>query len=299
MTGVAELGGVGVWSGQLRSDAPEVMDAARELDELGYSALWIPGGFGGDILDECGRVLDATERAVVATGILNLWMHEPQDVATGHAALTSAHPERFLLGIGVSHSRLVDRDEAGRYAKPLARTREFLDALDAQSPPVPHDQACLAALGPRMLELARERTAGAHPYFVPVEHTAFARGVLGDGPLLAPEQKVVLETDAAAAREIARAAMGIYLTLPNYTNNLHRFGITDDDLADGGSDRLVDAIVAWGDEAAIAQRVQAHLDAGADHVCVQVLTAGGAPGGGVPLDELRALAPALIELRRA
>src|SRR5215510_7006606 len=249
MTGVAELGGVGVWSGQLRSAAPEVMDAARELDDLGYSALWIPGGFGGEILGDCGRVLDATERAVVATGILNLWMHEPADVATGHAALTHAHPDRFLLGIGVSHSRLIDRDEAGRYTKPLARTREFLDALDAQSPPVPHDQACLAALGPRMLELARE---------------------------------------------IARAAMGIYLTLPNYTNNLHRFGITDDDLADGGSDRLVDAIVAWGDEATIARRVQAHLDAGADHVCVQVLTAGGAPGGGLPIDELRVLAPALV-----
>jgi len=197
----------------------------------------------------------------------------------------------------VSHSRLVDRDEPGRYTKPIDRTRAYLDALDATSPPVPRDERCLAALGPRMLELARDRTAGAHPYFVPVEHTAFARDALGDGPLLAPEQMVVLERDASAAREIARATMALYLQLPNYTNNLRRFGVTDDDLADGGSDRLVDAIVAWGDEQAIAQRVQAHLDAGADHVCVQVLAAGGR-GREVPSAELRALAPALVGLRR-
>ena len=156
--------------------------AAVELEALGYSALWVPGGVGGDIFGDCTALLEATESVAVATGILNIWMHEPADVAIGHAALTAAHPGRFLLGLGVSHSLLVDQAEPGRYAKPLAVTKAYLDALDAATPPVPVAERALAALGPRMLELSRDRTRGAHPYLANPDHTAVARGVLGTGP---------------------------------------------------------------------------------------------------------------------
>lgn len=288
-----DLHGTGVWSGGLRfGDRHAARDAAAELDALGYTAIWIPGGVGGDVFGDSAALLEATERAVVATGILNLWMHEVADVATGHAALTAAHPGRFLLGVGVSHSALVDRAEPGRYHHPIAVTRAFLDQLDAATPPVPVAEMALAALGPKMLELARDRTRGAHPYLANPDHTRFARDILGDGPLLMPEQPVVLETDPSVAREVARAHFTVYLTLPNYVNNLKRIGFTDDDVSGGGSDRLVDGIVAWGDEAAIARRVQEHFDAGADHVCIQVLTPRGMQS--LPLDQWRALAPALV-----
>jgi probable F420-dependent oxidoreductase len=288
-----ELSGTGVWSGALRyGDRGDINDAAAELEGLGYAAIWVPGGAGGDIFGDCSALLEATERATVATGILNIWMHEAQDVAEGHAALTAAHPGRFLLGLGVSHSALVDREDEGRYRKPMAVTKAYLDALDAATPPVPVEERALAALGPRMLELSRDRTRGAHPYLANPDHTRIAREVLGDGPLLMPEQPVVLETDPATARELARGHFTIYLTLPNYVNNLRRLGFTDDDFADGGSDRLVDGIVAWGDEAAIAQRVQEHFDAGADHVCIQVITPRGFQT--LPREQWRALAPALV-----
>ena len=174
----------------------------------------------------------------------------------------------------------------------MAVTKAYLDALDAATPPVPVEERALAALGPRMLELSRDRTRGAHPYLANPEHTRIARDVLGDGPLLMPEQPVVLETDPATARELARGHFTIYLTLPNYLNNLRRLGFTDDDFADGGSDRLIDGIVAWGDEAAIARRVQEHFDAGADHVCIQVITPRGFQA--LPREQWRALAPALV-----
>lgn len=288
-----ELHGTGVWSGALRyGDRAEALDAAAELEGLGYSALWVPGGVGGDVFGDCGSLLDATESVPVATGILNLWMHEPAEVASGHATLTAAHPGRFLLGIGVSHSALVDRDEAGRYQRPISVTTSYLDALDAADPPVPVAERALAALGPKMLELARDRTRGAHPYLANPDHTRMAREILGDGPLLLPEQPVVLETDPMTARDLARAHFTIYLTLPNYVNNLKRIGFTDDDVSNGGSDRLVDGVVAWGDESTIARRVQEHFDAGADHVCVQVVTPRGIQN--LPLDQWRALAPALV-----
>ncbi|MFI5046345.1 MAG: LLM class F420-dependent oxidoreductase [Acidimicrobiia bacterium] len=287
-----ELRGVGVWSGRLRyGDAAEISESAAELERLGYSALWVPGGVGGDVFNECRRLLEATERVPVATGVLNLWMHDPADVAADHHALTADHPGRFLLGIGVSHSQLVDRDGPPRYAKPLRVMNEFLDALDAAPTPVPRDERVLAALGPKMLELARDRAAGAHPYLATPDHSKVARDVLGPDAMLLPEQPVVLETDPVKARDAARAHIAIYLGLPNYVNNLRRLGFGDDDFADGGSDRLLDGIVVWGDEAAVARRVQAHLDAGADHVCVQVLSPG------IPRDEWRALAPALVGLR--
>ncbi|MGH9274813.1 MAG: TIGR03620 family F420-dependent LLM class oxidoreductase, partial [Acidimicrobiales bacterium] len=221
---------------------------------------------------------------------LNLWMHDAEEAASQHARLTKSHGRRFLMGIGVSHAPLIDLAEAGRYAKPLAHMRAFLDGLDAAADPVAVEDRVLAALGPKMLELAGERTAGTHPYLVTPEHTAVAREALGAGKLVAPEQAVVLEAEPTAARAIARSHLAGYLGLPNYTNNWKRFGFTDDDIAAGGSDRLVDAFVAWGGEDAIVERVQAHRDAGADHVCVQVLTAN---LWELPLAEWRALAPAL------
>ena len=289
-----QLGRTGVWSGQLRygGDPGERRDAAAELETLGYSALWVPGGIGGEIFDDCRALLEATGRVPVATGILNLWMHTPEETAEGHAGLTRDFPDRFLLGIGISHGPLIDSIEAGRYERPIDKTRAFLDALDAADPPVPVGERALAALGPRMLELARDRTAGAHPYLVVPEHTRRAREVLGPDRVLAPEQHVFLGTDAAEARAAARHSLQIYLGLPNYTNNWIRSGFTPDDLADGGSDRLCDALVVWGDEATIAGRVREHHDAGADHVCIQVVTSPDA-GPGMPMDALRALAPAL------
>jgi probable F420-dependent oxidoreductase len=288
-----DLRGTGVWSGGLRfGDRAAARDAAAELESLGFEAIWVPGGVGGDVFGDCTALLEATQRVAVATGILNLWMHTAAEVATGHADLTAAFPERFLLGIGVSHSALVDRDEPGRYQRPIAVTRAYLDELDAASPPVPANERALAALGPKMLELARDRTRGAHPYLANPQHTRYAREVLGAGPLLMPEQPVVLERDPETARELARQHFTIYLTLPNYVNNLKRIGFTDDDVRDGGSDRLVDGIVAWGDEAAIARRVREHFDAGADHVCVQVVTPRSAQQ--LPLEQWRALAPALV-----
>jgi probable F420-dependent oxidoreductase len=291
-----ELNGIGIWSGELRyGDDGEKRDAAAELEQLGYTALWIPD-VGGDVFGALRDLLDATTTIIAATGILNLWMHTAADVGQGLAALDADHPGRTLLGIGVSHSLLIDQSHPGAYAKPLTVTRNYLDELDAASPTVPVDRRVLAALGPKMLDLARDRAAGAHPYLVTPEHTQTAREVLGDGPLLLPEQHVVLETDPTRARALAREGLTVYLQLPNYVNNWRRLGFTEDDFADGGSDRLVDHVVVWGDEATIAARVQAHFDAGADHVCVQAYT--GTERTDLPRAEWRALAPALVGLTR-
>jgi probable F420-dependent oxidoreductase len=264
--------GVGIWSSQLRyGNADEVGDAAAELEELGFTALWIPD-VGGPVLDAVEHLLTSTKRAVIATGILNLWMHEPADVASRYAALTNTHGERFLLGIGCSHAPLIDSKEPGRYRKPLAATRSFLDALDAADQPVPVENRVLAALGPKMLELSATRARGAHPYLVTPDHTRQARQTLGSGPLLLPEQSVLLSNDRDEARTVGTDWLRAYLALPNYANNLLRSGFTEDDLSTV-SDRLFDAIIAWGDEDAIARRVDEHKQAGADHVCIQVLTA--------------------------
>jgi probable F420-dependent oxidoreductase len=287
---MASLTGTGIWAAPLRYGDPTAAgEAAAELEGLGYSALWLPD-VGGDLFSSVENLLQATSSVTIATGILNLWMHEPAEAAAQHARLTEAHGRRFLMGIGVSHQPFIDLSEAGRYTKPLARMREFLDGLDSAPTPVPVDERVLAALGPKMLELAGERTAGTHPYLVTPEHTAVAREALGPDRLVLPEQAVVLEKEPEAARTIARAHLATYLGLPNYTNNWKRIGFTDDDLEAGGSDRLVDAFVAWGDERVIVERVQAHRDAGADHVCIQVLTS---EPWAFPLVEWRALAPAL------
>lgn len=238
------------------------------------------------------NLLQATTSMTIATGILNLWMHTPEETAAEHARLTAEHGDRFLVGIGVSHSLLIDRAEAGRYSKPLMRMREFLDGLDAAPTPLAPDDRVLAALGPKMLELAGTRTTGTHPYLVTPEHTAVAREALGPDKLIAVEQAVVLEGDPTIARTVARQHLSGYALLPNYTNNWKRIGFTDDDLASGLSDRLVDAFVAWGDDTAVAKRVQEHRDAGADHVCIQALSADPV---GHPIDQWRLLAPALIQ----
>jgi probable F420-dependent oxidoreductase len=286
---MAELRGVGLWSPGLRDGDPgEVREAVAELETLGYTALWMPGGAGGPILERAQALVDATATITIATGILNIWAHTPEDAATAHAGIGLKAHGRFLLGLGVSHAPMVDREQPGRYRKPLSKMRAYLDELDAQPAPVPPSERVLAALGPKMLDLARERAAGAHPYFVPVAHTRFARERLGPGPLLAPEQGVVLETDPARARAAAREHVARYLQLPNYTNNLLRHGLTEADLADGGSDRLLEAIVVMGDVDAVGERVRAHREAGADHVCLQVLG-----DGALPLAAWRRLAEGL------
>lgn len=219
-----------------------------------------------------------------------IWHSTPPQTTSAVADLDRAFPGRFLLGLGASHAPRVE-GEGRRYVRPYSRMVSYLDGLDAERPPIPQDRRVLAALGPRMLRLAADRSAGAHPYFVPVEHTALARESLGRGPLLAPEQAVVLEADPDAARAIARRHMAGYLRLPNYTDNLGRLGWDEDDLADGGSDRLVDAIVAWGGVEQIRSRLCAHREAGADTVCVQVLTA---EPEQFPRAQFRELAPALL-----
>ncbi len=214
-----DLTGVGIWSSQLHyGDPAESAEAAAELAELGFTALWIPD-VSGSVLDAVRRLLAATERTVIATGILNLWMHSAGDVAESLATLTEEHGDRFLLGIGVSHAPLIDAKEPGRYRKPLAATASFLDGLDEAQRPVPVDRRVLAALGPKMLELSAERGRGAHPYLVSLDHTAFARSVRGEGPLLLPERGVVLTDDADEARRIGRDFLRGYLGLPNYANN--------------------------------------------------------------------------------
>jgi probable F420-dependent oxidoreductase, MSMEG_4141 family len=291
-----DLGRVGIWTFQLDAQpAARAQELAAEIEALGYGALWVPETAGRDSLVNASLLLGGTTTLSVATGIAGIYARDPLAMACGHKTLTEAYPDRFVLGLGVSHAPAVEGLRGHTYGPPLTAMREYLDAMDAAPylaiAPTTEPVRVLAALGPKMLELARDRAAGAHPYFVPVEHTAFAREHLGPDALLAPEQKVVLETDPEKARFIARRAMKGYLTLPNYVNNLRRLGWGDDDFADGASDKLVDAIVVWGDEAAIKTRIDEHHAAGANHVCIQVLPE---DFFGVPLEAWRRLAPALL-----
>jgi probable F420-dependent oxidoreductase len=286
---MTDITGTGIWSAGLRyGDPAEAAETAAELEELGYSALWIPD-IGGDVFGAVERLLAATTTATIATGILNLWMHSAEETAAAHARLTAAEGDRFLVGIGVSHAALIDAGEAGRYQRPLAAMASFLDGLDTAVPPLSPSTRVLAALGPKMLELARTRAAGAHPYNVTPDHTARAREALGSSALVLPEQAVALTTDPDLGRSLGREHLAHYFGLPNYTNNLRRLGFGDEDFAAGGSHRLIDALVAWGDEEAIAARVRQHRAAGADHVCIQVLSEDGL----FPRPAWRALAPAL------
>jgi probable F420-dependent oxidoreductase len=291
-----DVGRVGIWTGQLDlQPAARAREVAAEIEELGYGALWVPEAVGREALSHAGALLAGTERLVVATGVATIFGRAPRIAAAAQRLLADDSGGRFLLGLGVSHAPMVEGLMRQSWDRPLTRMREYLDAMDeaftVSPPPAEDPPRVLAALGPRMLALAAERAWGAHTYFVPVEHTAAARADMGDGPQLLVEQAAVPTTDADLGRIVARKHMAMYLTLPNYTNNLRRLGWGDDDLSDGGSDALVDALVAIGDAEAVAARVAAHHEAGADHVCVQVLdndvTA-------LPLDQWRDLAPALV-----
>jgi probable F420-dependent oxidoreductase len=259
--GVARaLGEIGVWARGAQA-SPE---RAAALEKLGYGAFWIGGSPPADLLLP-EQILDATSEIVVATGIVNIWASPAAEVARSYHRIAEQYPGRFLLGIGVGHPESTGE----RYARPYEALVQYLDVLDDAG--VPRDDVVLAALGPRVMRLAGERAAGAHPYLTTPEHSREAREVLGAGPLLAPEQHVVVESDAERARKVARRAVASYLELSNYRANFRRFGFTDEDLADGGTDELIDALVAHGDATAIAARVRRHLDVGADHVCLQLL----------------------------
>lgn len=289
---------IGIWTAALDNvPAARAQELAVELEELGYGAVWLPEVAGRDVFVHLTMLLTCTARLVGATGIASIYGRDAVAMTGAVKGLTEAFPERVVLTLGVSHHTLVNGVRGHEYRKPLAMMASYLDQMDA-SPytafrPTTPVRRTIAALGPRMLELAAARTDGAHPYLVPPEHTALARGALGPGALLCPEQAVLLETDPERARAIGRAHTATYVGLPNYANNLKRLGFSDSDLADGGSDRLVDAIVAWGTVDDVAARVQAHLDAGADHVSIQALHP---DRRGVPDDTWRELAPALREL---
>ena len=294
-----ELGPIGIWTAQFDyHPAGKVREAAGELDQLGFGAIWFPESLGRESLTNAGLLLSATSRIVVATGIANIYARDPVTTAAGQNTLAEAYPGRFLLGLGVSHIPLVEQLRGHTYGKPIASMQAYLDGMDrapyrAAAPNIKPSRV-LAALGPQMLRLAAERADGAHSYFVPPEHTARAREILGSDRVLAVEQAVVFESDATKAREIARAHTSRYLALPNYVNNLRRLGFDDADITNSGSDRLVDAIVAWGDLAAVSDRIRAHHSAGASHVCVQVLTA---DPQALPDREWRELAAALLAKR--
>jgi probable F420-dependent oxidoreductase len=283
---VTSLGRIGIWSGELRYGDPAAQAAAAaELESLGFGALWIPGAMGGDVLARASALLDATQRCAVATGIINIWRNDAREVGAWWRSQGSARQARVMLGLGVSHGPAISE-----YQRPLEAMSRYLDALDAEGVPV--ERRCIAALGPKMLDLARERSAGSHPYLATAAHTAEARRRLGPGRLLAPEQGVILETDPHKAREIARAGLALYLTLPNYVNNWRRLGFTEADVR-GPSERLLDALFAWGPIESIRARLEAHRAAGADHVCVQVVRGASRADPSLPLREWRALAAAL------
>ncbi|MFQ5518166.1 MAG: TIGR03620 family F420-dependent LLM class oxidoreductase [Acidimicrobiia bacterium] len=292
-----ELGRVGIWSGELGlMPAVEMGRTVAIIEELGYRTIWYPESVTKEAFSQAATILAAGDRIIAASGIANIWARDATAMINGARTLGEAYPDRFMLGIGVSHAPTV-ADRGADYRRPLDAMRSYLDAMaaaryhgpqPAEEPPV-----MLAALGPRMLRLAAERTRGAHPYFVPVEHTAEARRVMGPDALLAPEQAVVLMSEAEEARAVARKHTSAYLARDNYRNNLLRLGWGEADLSEGASDAAVDAVVAWGDSEAIRDRVAAHLAAGADHVSVQVLTD---ETGGYPIAELRELTPALAEL---
>jgi probable F420-dependent oxidoreductase len=289
-----ELGRLGVWCWLDAYSAGETAEIAQRVEALGYAALWLPEAVGRDPFALISFLAPRTSRLVFATGIANIYARDPMTMNTLRKTLGELTGGRFVLGIGVSHGHLVAGVRGHVYSsKPVATMSEYLDRMAKglymapsarEEPPI-----VLAALRAKMLGLSREKARGAHPYFVPPEHTARAREILGQGPWLCPEQMVLLETDAAKARSVARTAMKVYAGLPNYRNNLKWLGYTDADFENGCSDRLVDAIVAWGDEKALRARIQSHFDAGADHVCIQPLRADGKPG--IDLGALERLAP--------
>jgi probable F420-dependent oxidoreductase len=296
VTALPPLGRVGVWSSAFAlAPAAAMRAAAAEMEALGFGALWFPEGFGTkESLSTAALVLSATRRVTVCTGISNIWVRDPVAAATAARSLMEAFPDRFLLGLGVSHRQQVDL-RGHRYDKPVAHMRSYLAGLDVApyhpDPELSRIPRVLAALRPPMIELARECADGMLSYLVTPGHTASARGLLGRGPLLCAEQAILLCTDPVEARRIARERTSWYFDLGNYPPSLRAQGFTDADLAGGGSDRIIDALIAWGAADAIARRVREHLSAGADHVCIQPLPAGDDP---FALASLRELAQALL-----
>ena len=297
--GSIDLGRIGIWTGMLDAlPSAQGVEFVAEAEELGYGAFWIPEAVGRDPFVAAARLLEGTSTIKIATGIANIYARDPMTMANTLRTIDEAHPGRFLLGLGVSHHHLVEYIRKHDYSKPLSYMREYLERMGKARfmahGPQELPEIVLAALGPKMLELSATATAGAHPYFVPPEHTAVARDTMGPDAALYPEQMAILDTNADSARALARKNMAIYLGLPNYANNLLRLGFTQADIdggPDGGpSDKLVDAIVAWGTEDDVKARVDAHFDAGADHVCVQVL----ADDPPAAFDGWRRLAPALL-----
>jgi probable F420-dependent oxidoreductase len=276
-----KLSKLGVWAGMDAFTAPEAAAFAQRVEAWGYGALWIPEAMGRNSLVHAAWLLANTSQLVIATGIANIYARDWVAASSAQKALNEQSGGRFLLGLGVSHSPLVEGFRGQHYGKPVETMQAYLEGMKkaryvAPPPPEP-PKTVIAALGPRMLALAAEQADGAHPYNVTPDHTAEARKILGPGKLLCPEQMVLSETDPAKARATARATLAVYMSLPNYFKNWQRLGFTDADFADGGSDRLVDAIVAWGDDEAIRARLQTHWDAGADHVCIQALGGVGKP----------------------
>jgi probable F420-dependent oxidoreductase len=289
----AILGKLGVWTGLDAMPTTQAVELAAELESLGYSALWTPEAVGRDPFAFISRLAASTKRLVFATGIANIYARDPMSMNAILHSVGEITGGRFVLGLGVSHIPLVVNVRHHEYGKPVTTMRGYLEAMAksiyvgpraAAEPPI-----VLAALRQNMLKLAAEMTAGAHPYNVTPEHTRRARAIMGPGPTLAPEQMVLRETNPVRAREIARKNLAIYLPLPNYYENWRWLGFEDADWQSGGSDRLIDAIICWGDEQKIRAHIQAHFDAGADHVCIQPFRPDGAPGPDLEL--LRALAP--------
>ncbi len=277
MTEARRLGRFGIW----RSASQVTPELAAGIERLGFGALWLGSSPAGDLV-QAGELLDTTTTLILATSIVNMWQDQPEHVARSFARVQRRHPGRFLLGVGAGH-----REATQRYARPYQALARYVDVLQAGG--VPRGSLVLAALGPKVLGLARDRAADAIPYLVPPEHTRRARAVLGSGPLLAPEHKVVLDTDPDRARALGRTTVHPHLGMVNYTSNLRRLGWTGDDLSGSGSDALIDALVAHGSPAEIAAQLTRHLDAGADHVCLHLITEQGTD----PLPGYRALAPAL------
>ena len=290
-----ELGKLGVWYFLDGKTAPEAAVIAKRIESLGYSALWIPESVGRHPFVLAGWLLAHTDKLILATGIANIYARDPGASMSAARSLAELSNGRFILGLGVSHVPLVEGVRGHQYGKPIATMKHYLETMGTmpytavkadEEPPI-----VIAALGPKMLSLAASHAQGAHPYFVTVEHTRQAREIMGPDAMLCVEQKVIRETDPGKARQLAREAAKRYMALPNYRNNWMRLGFTEADLSDGGSDRFIDATFAWGTIEAIGERMQAHLDAGATHLCIQPVNPSGEMGD-LDFKLLEELAPA-------
>jgi probable F420-dependent oxidoreductase len=286
------LGKLGVWSFIDNMTSREAVQFAQQLEQWGYSALWIPEAVGRDPFAIISFMAAHTKKLIFATGIANIWARDPMAMNAIHKTVAELAPGRFIMGLGVSHAPLVKDIRGHAYQKPVSTMRNYLESMQNSLYMAPTAESpapiVLGALRQHMLQLSAEKASGAHPYFVPPEHTAWARNILGPDALLCPEQKLLLESDPDTARRIARSHMGTYTALDNYKNNLRQFGFEDADFENSGSDKLVDAIVAWGDESALQDRVKAHWQAGANHVCIQALQDGSMSGPDMKLLELMA-----------